>query len=68
MVLRCPNYPGWSAYCKDVKLAVDCEEQVSLGFGAGWVGSLGRCRTQEMDKNGYDGFGVNCLALLKFGV
>eukprot|EP00434_Breviolum_minutum_P008563 symbB.v1.2.007554.t2/scaffold432.1/size246310/4 len=28
VVLRCPNYPGWSAYCKDVKLAVDCEEQV----------------------------------------
>ena len=37
MVLRCPNYPGWSAYCKDVKLAVDCEEQVSLGFGV-WGG------------------------------
>ena len=38
------------------------------GLGVGWVGSLGRYRTQDMDKNGYDGFGVNCLALLKFGV
>jgi len=26
--LRCPNYPGWSAYCKRLRLTVDCQEQV----------------------------------------
>lgn len=28
VLLRCPNYPAWSAYCKRLQLAVDCQEQV----------------------------------------
>ena len=30
LLLRCPNYPGWSASCGRASLRVDCEQQEGL--------------------------------------
>ena len=36
VLLRCPNYPAWSAYCKRLQLAVDCQEQATILGGIGY--------------------------------
>ena len=32
VLLRCPNYPGWNAFCSNAKLLVDCQQQARCSF------------------------------------
>ena len=46
VLLRCPNYPGWSASCRRARLLVDCEQQegllvfteISARWSKNWLG------------------------------